>query len=393
MGATPAPPSVPITTEIVETWSDLDRLGSAWDDLVVRSRADSLFLRWDWIDAWRRAIGESVRPFVVVAREADGEVVGFAPLYAAPMRLVRFLPLRALRVLGDDQSGSEYPDWIVPKDREDEVTAALARALFAARGRWDCLWMPRMAGWTGAHDRTALACRREGMTCHVRDTDFSAFQLPARYEEYFQKLSGNARSTLRRRAKELEKQGATIEACRTPEELEPLLEALVRLNHLRWSAVGQTGTFVRKPLELQFYRLFTRRALERGWLRFFALRLAGEIRAVQIGYAYEKVFCQLQEGFDPEAPDGVGNVLRSRVIERCIEEGLTGYDFLGEHTEHKRRWLSESRSGHDVLVVAPNGISRLLLRIPIWPTGRYLRPIGLQGAAPDVAGRRASLDA
>ena len=87
------------------------------------------------------------------------------------------------------------------------------------------------------------------------------------------------------------------------------------------------------------------------------------------------MFHSLQEGFDPDATKGIGNVLRARVIARCIEEKLAGYDFLGTMSDHKRRWGAEERLGWDFLIGRPSLKNRLLFSRKIWPTGRYLRPV------------------
>jgi CelD/BcsL family acetyltransferase involved in cellulose biosynthesis len=123
----------------------------------------------------------------------------------------------------------------------------------------------------------------------------------------------------------------------------------------------------------RFYERFAPVALRAGWLRLYALRLDGAIRAVQYGYAYAHTFYQLQEGYDPEAPEGIGNVLREHAFKASIAEGLRAYDFLGEYTEHKRRWGAARRDGFDLLLGRPGLKNRTLFTRPVWPTGRFLR--------------------
>lgn len=387
MSASPAAPaagSEACRAELVEDWGSLRRLEPEWNPLLARSRADSLFLTWEWIDAWREAVGERVRPFVVALRDGRGRLQGVAPYYLARLRLLGCVSYRTLRTLGDYHSGAEYGDWIVSRERE-ELAPLLAAALAAARRRWDCIWMPNMAGWTGAQERVRAACAAAGFRVRERPREFSAAELPGDYADYWRSLSANARSTLQRQARRIEGEGTRFETCRARADLEAFLAALVELNHRRWSAAGGQGTFHRKPLELAFYRHFTGRAFERGWLRFFALRIGDAFKAVQIGYAYAGAFLQLQEGFDPGAAPGLGNVLRARAIEACIGEGLRSYDFLGEHTEHKRRWLAQPRQGRDLLAVWPSLKNALVLSAGVWPTGRFLRPRPIPspgGAAP-----------
>ena len=116
-------------------------------------------------------------------------------------------------------------------------------------------------------------------------------------------------------------------------------------------------------------------AWERGWLRFFAVREGPAFKAVQIGYVYDGVFHQLQEGFDPAGLAGIGNVLRGKAIEASIQEGVRAYDFLGGFGEHKRRWGARPRIGYDLLLGRRSLRTLPLFAAGFWPTGRYLRPV------------------
>ncbi len=365
-------------THVIDNWAGLRALEPEWNELLRRSRANCPFLTWEWATAWRAVAGDSIRPLVVVVRDETGALAGIGPFYLTSLRLGGIVSYRSLRILGDHQSGAEYLDWIVREDREREATLAIARALKGIGDRWDCMWIPYVSGWTGAHKRIAGACASLGFYCHERPNAFAALDLPADYSSYERSLSRNARAMLQKRRRQIfSLPGLSVERCRSEEELPAFLEALFDLNHRRWSTTGQAGTFVRKPLEAQFYREFTRVALARGWLRLFALKIGGEFKAVQSGYVYDRTFYQVQEGFDPRAPQGIGNVLRGKVIEHCIMEGLQTYDFLSGFTEHKRRWLAKPRTGHDLFIGRRGGLkTALLFSAEIWPTGRYLRPAG-----------------
>jgi len=365
--------STDFRVDFVDDWDELVRLRAGWNHLLEGSRSDTVFLTWEWIEAWREIVGRGLRPFVAVATHSDGSLAGIAPCYLARLRLLKVIPCRTLRVLGDRHTGAEYGDWIAEAGREAEIGAALARGLAGARRRWDCIWMPNVAGWTGVHDRIVTPCRAAGLRVRERPMEFSAARLPPDPAEYWKALSGNLRSSLKRQRRSAEASGVRFETCTSQGELTAFLGALDVLNHRHWSAEGSIGTFRRKPLELAFYRRFTGEALSRGWLRFFALKLGDEFKAVQIGYAYKGSFLQLQEGFDPEGPPGLGNVLRSMVVESCIREGITTYDFLGEHTEHKRRWLADARPGGDLMITNSRPLSAALRRAAVWPTGRFLR--------------------
>lgn len=373
-----------VKAEIVGDWAAVESLAPEWNELLRRSRADSPFLTWEWIAAWRAAVGGSVPPLVVVVRDGRGALVGLGPFYLSSLRLGGVVRYRALRILGDQSSGAEYSDWIVREDKEEEAARAIALALAEAPGRWDCLWAPAVAGWTGAPERVGLAAAAAGLHCHERPRDFSAVELPADYASFERSLSENHRSMLKRRRKQvMALPGASFERCVREEDRPAFLEALFDLNHRRWSAEGQVGTFVRKAAEARFYREFTRKALERGWLALFAIKIGGELKAVQAGYVYGGVCYQTQEGFDPDGPSGIGNVLRSMAIERLVAENVRTYDFLGEWSEHKRRWGATRRTGCDFFI-GRRGLKTAVLfsAAEVWPTGRFLRPASLEPVGP-----------
>ena len=359
-------------TQVITNLADLHVLRSEWDHLLGSSAADSIFLTWEWIEAWLDAVRPGARLLVVAVRDANGRLAAVAPFYQGRLRLVGVMPYRCLRVLGDEESGAEYPDLIVRRGGEDEFVPHLAQALLEQRNAWDCLWLPSVSGWTGVLKRTQELCRSGGFRLHARSRDFAALDLPPTHEAYMQSLSHKRRAYLRREWRNLKASGR-VEWLRaeTESHVSELHAALFDLHQRRWSAVGQSGAFLRTPRLVRFYERFAASALRRGWLRVFGLNVDGRWRAVQYGYAYHGTFYALQEGYDPDLP-GVGNLLRNLVFKACIAEGLARYDFLADCTEHKRLWRAEPRYGHDLFIGRPTLKNTLLFTRPVWPTGRFL---------------------
>ena len=247
--------------------------------------------------------------------------------------------------MADLPTGADYPDWIVRRDHDVAATAAIVEALDDTAG-WDCVWMSNMAGWTGSIERIIASCPPAACSAGRVPASFRRSQLPSQMPTYLRGLSKNKRQQLRAETKRImERPAVEIRRCETEDQLPEFLDALFELHHRRWHDKGQAGAFNEQPQEAAFYRRFTRVALRNGWLRLYGLLDGGDFKAVQIGYVYRNVFHQLQEGFDPAYLHGAGNVLRTRVIETCINEGIEAYDFLGEMSEHKRRWLARSGWG------------------------------------------------
>lgn len=366
--------TVAMKTEVIENWSGLESLAEEWNKLLRQSRADTVFLTWEWVRSWISVTERSPKPFVITVRSMNGDLLGLAPFYVVKYRLLKLVPYRILRIMADYPTGAEFPDWIVHRDYEVETMREIAISLRSHGKRWDCIWMPNIAAWTGATERILQACREAGLLCHSRPASFSGFELPKSVNGFLEALSSNMRSVVRRQVKKISgREGVVIDRCMTSESLPDFLQALFDLHYRRWRLKGEEGTFRRKPDERLFYEQFTPAALRAGWLRLYALKERGEFKAVQIGYVYNNIFHLLQEGFDPDYTDGVGNVLRLHIIEACITEGIVTYDFLGGVSEHKRRWQAKERLGSDVMIGRPAWMNRIIIRNGIWPTGRFLR--------------------
>ncbi len=361
---------------VLHEWHRVLALEGEWGELLERSGADKLFLSWEWLSAWYDVVGKTRSPYVVTVHDSTGRLVGLAPFYRAKARLLGAMPYRGLRLIADYPTGSEYLDWIVERERADSVVEVIAHHL-AKRGDWDFVWLPYCAEWTGAAGRLVRACGNAGLGTRTRDETYAAMPLPGSFDEYLKTLSSKRRGKVRqaiRRA--LEEAGARVVRCERRDDVGGFLDALFDLHGRRWHERGELGTFRKKPTEAAFYRRFAPAAFEKGWLRLAAIVRDDTFVAVQLGYARDGVFYQIQEGFDPKT-DGVGNALRASMIDWCIRDGLSTYDFLAGFSEGKARWGASPRPGRDLFITRPGLRSLPLGGIDLWPTGRYLRFAGL----------------
>ncbi len=360
---------------LVTDWREFIRLENEWREVFLRSNSKSLFMTWEWVSSCGEAVNWQLEPFVIVVKDANNVVVGIAPFYVNHYRLFGLFPYRILQLLPDTVKGSEYMEFLVQGDCQHAIYESIIRYLRRQSKHWDCLWICRVSGWSGAVDRIKNSCREIGFRHNFRRMSFSAMRLPATFPEFLKQLSSGARSQLRRELRRVgSDQNIRFVECKLHDDLGRYLDALFYLHGLRWQSVGQSGSFARTPTEAKFHELFAPIALRNNWLRLSALMCDGSFRAVQIGYVYDHTYNSLQEGFDPSAVRGAGNALRGHVIENLIDEGIHEYDFLGGHTEHKRRWSANERFGAEFMIASKSFKGWLTRRIGLWPTGRYLRP-------------------
>jgi CelD/BcsL family acetyltransferase involved in cellulose biosynthesis len=358
---------------LIDNWPDFYTLSDEWDLLLQKSSADTIFLTWDWVSSWVEIWQENYKPYVLLVRDENDVLIGVAPFYIGECRLLGLLKYSTLRIIGDVNSGAEYPAWMVKIGIESDVSTCIAAELSHRYSEWDFIWMPRVAGWINAHQHVLQACKQVGLLVNIRPADFSTILVPQEFSEFEAQQSRNRRQQMRRRIRKVFlSDDVEILQCVNQEDVSFYLDQLFSLNNKRWNSVEKSGTFYRKPQEAEFYRKFIPRALKNGWLSFFLLRNNEGVKAVQVGYVYKNIFHQLQEGFDPDFLPGTGTVLRWHIIKNCIQRGVDCYDFLGGITEHKRRWGAIQRVGHDVFIGSPRVKNNLILWGRAWPTGKYL---------------------
>ena len=364
--------------QLIDDWADVDPLAGEWTALLSQSDADSLFLSWPWLEAWRRVHQTEYRPLILTVRDADERLIGIAPCYLTELQLLGRLRYQTLRILGDTESGAEYPNFIALDRDAATIKQYLLTELTELRHHWDLLWLPRLAGW---HDSIATLeqalTQTPNLAFHKRPAEFSAIALPDEMSDFLGTLSKSLRTNIRQTEQKLHRHGELrIRRCQSVDEVAFFLEQLFVLHQQRWQHVGQPGAFARRPKMAEFYRHFVPQAQAAGWLRFYLLEVDNHARAAQIGYCYNNRFYALQEGFDPRFIQGAGQLLRARAIEDCISQGLKEYDFLGEFSNHKRRWRATARTGYDFLVWNNNPRNAIFRWRALWPTGRWLRSPG-----------------
>ena len=342
-------------------------LKEEWNDLLSSSKSNTIFLTWEWMQAWWKCFRAEERPWLVVVKEASGRTVGIAPFCLTLEPGVGGLPIKCLRFLADRSAGSEYLDFIVRQGDEEKILNAIFKYLGDQHSFWDIIrlklipadspTLPLLANWAR---HTSQTLRKEPAVC-------SAIPLPKSWDSYLQTLQPRFRTSLRSKTRNLA-QGHKVKVFQSLDvaQLPAHLEAMFKLHQARWEQAGKPGSFRSAP-KRQFYQTIAERFSEKGWLRFYLLMVDGEILAAQFGFAYNRILFHLQEGTCLTNPTwSVGNVLRAHVVREIIDEGFTEYDFLGGVTFHKKNWGALPKYACNVVVSKRSVIPFLSTSIPYW---------------------------
>jgi CelD/BcsL family acetyltransferase involved in cellulose biosynthesis len=362
--------------ELIRDWPDFYVMENEWNDLLISSESNTLFLTWEWITSWIDTLGKiNLLPLIILIRGENGKLIGAAPFYFMHYRLFKIFKFKCLRVMGEDRVSGEYPDAIVNKEFQQEVMMLFSKILNDIKKEWDFLWIPKTNYQKGERCPLLKEIQNEKWNMQDRPTLFSSFSLPQSMDQYLGRFSSKTRNTLSRYKKKILKNDFKFYKITQQKNLDDNLEMFFELHHKRWEKEKQVGSFMKRRYLKTFYKSFVPKALDNGWLRFYKLEVDGQCRAMQIGYVYNDIFHQMQEAFDPLFTDGVGNVLRLLVIEDLIGEKVKTYDFLGGFTKHKERWKAQKRIGQDLLIVNDKVKNKILFTKKIWPSGRLLKPV------------------
>ncbi len=336
----PVTDALGIKTIVLTEEQDFDRLQVEWDQLLDESKDGGYFLRYAWNHLWWRTYSPPNSHLLLIAcRDEYGQLIGLAPFYWRQSSL----GLREIYFLGTgiEIKTSEYLNLLVKQGYEQVVAHAIACTL-QRRNDWDRLFLwgvPETEAFQ--HFQAALGKKAIVEICdrthHVAtDVDWETFR---------QSLGSATRKKVDYHYRRLFKaHHCEFRRIETLEELQPAIDALIRLHQLRWESKGEPGSF-RLPRFESFLREIAEKNLAEGRLRLWTLTIDGQIATAQIAFFDRGIAHVFQGGFDPAYADyRIGNVIFWLCIKDCIEsDDVQEFDFMGGGAAYKKLWTKEGR--------------------------------------------------
>ena len=360
-------------------------LRDEWNDLLRRSRSDTIFLTWEWQTTWWRYLGASRGPLYLLAAHDAGRLVGILPLY-----LSDDAGLRTLQVVGCIEV-SDYLDLIVEAGQEEPVYAAFlawltgpSTALRSAQDAstplhpiggilsgterrvrsevegagpdapwWDMVDLCNQPAASLAHVQLAEMARAAGWAIEVFQEDVCpVITLPRlevtgasesaghfqMWESYLDSLDKKERHEIRRKLRWLEREApeAQVRLVTGGPEMDAALATFIALHRLSSRA---KDAFMTDEMQ-DFFRAIAAILAERGWLQLSFLEIAGQPVASYFCFDYGNQTLVYNSGYDPQASPQLspGWVLLARLIEHAIAQGRTRFDFLQGNEDYKHRF-------------------------------------------------------
>ena len=324
--------------ELVTAPERLVELRPQWNALLQSSAADTLFLTWEWVNAWVGCfLEDDDRELSILVLTKDDKIIGIAPFYIAVVPKGP-LGLREVRLLGYPQAGSDYLDVFAERGRERSVADAVYDFLFGeGRSLWDRLALSDIRAESLFLLYFTNRLDEAGKYFTVELSAYCpTFRLPRRGEDFLAGLSSNRREQFRRHRRVLGREPGLV---RTRHSTRQSPEALERFFELYARATPYEG----ERLHALLARFVEDLPFD-GDVQIDAAESDGRWVAGLLHMRYRDTLYMylmaIDKGFLPKI--SIGNVLVGESIEAAIEDGLLTYDFLKGAEDYKFHWANNN---------------------------------------------------
>jgi len=344
-----------LSVEVIRGPNALIELRPLWNSLLQQSDANTIFLTWEWLDAWWNAYGSTFDLIVLKCSATDGQVVGLAPFFRVRESIGLRISGYSLHLLGDVTGGSEKLDWIIRNGWEGLAVGSILDWLETASLAWDIYFYETVRPDSKVANIVSSECEKRGWFKLRGERSTYRVPVAASWDEYLNSLSKKMRSGIQQQVRRANRTFAVCaRRCESPEQLETDLQTLFALHAKRWQERGKTGNLFQADKQL-FYRDLAKGCLANDWLEFWILEFDGKPVACEFGFCYDGVYSFLQGGFDPEfGVYSVGVVLRASIMQSVIARGFRLYDFLLGEDDYKERWGGQKYPLADYAYARPN---------------------------------------
>ena len=318
-----------LTARVIRDCNSLRELSGEWTQLWERCGQLTTFQRPEWLLPWVEAF--QPHKLCVVEVRSDRQLRGLAPMFCYERDGERVLaPLGA--------GITDYLDWLIHPEAAEETVHKILEHLETWDEPWDSLDLPDVPEFSALRKHAdVLSLRR------VSQQVCPALRLPYEARELRAVIPERQRKNLRTARNRLQRAGAAHVEIANAQTLPEFLDALLHLHSMRWQHFGMPGVLSEECVQ-KFHERSAPELLRAGVLRFYGLRLQGELIAVLHTLCErDAIYCYLQ-GFDPEYSFvSPGMQIIAAVIQDAIREGKRTVDFLRGAEPYKYSWGARDR--------------------------------------------------
>lgn len=318
------------SVEVVDSAESFLALQQEWNALA--DRLGYPLLRHELFAAVIEAQRERHPLMILVLRDGENAVRGIAPL-----RLKGRLGAKRLEFISHDL---HEPNGLLYTD--DDALKVLVRTLFGAG-------LPVRLNRL-IDDGAEIACIKEieGGSRRFHYTNAGSIlrvPLSTNFGDVEKGISANRRHNLRRLRKRAEELGVVEFIACSPNGLnvDKYLDEVFQIEASGWKGRGGSA-ILSDPEKRRFFRLYGQAAAQRGTLRIYIMRIAGQTAAVRLAVVGSGRLWELKIGYDERWRScSPGILMTHETLRHASQEGLTSHEFLGMSADWERIWPCEER--------------------------------------------------
>ena len=350
---------------VVESLDEWREKAGEWNDLLLQSSSDSIFLTWEWLYTWAECFLTERRKLFILLVYNNDELVGIAPwcIHHTNSKLIK---LKQIEFLGTLEVGSDYLDVFSRKGKEREVATQIYNFLFEnVPSVWDSLMLKDLPSNSLFFLHFIDKIEEEGKYVEIRRGSFSPFvSLPGSKSDFVASLSPHRKQQYRRHLRILQTQNKVVHRSFVGRDVEAVLDDFL-------SFFSEKKGYSNEQFFL-FLKTFALKSIEKQWVQIDML-ISDTSKIVclyQLRYrdSLSQYLMVTDKSFNPKL--SVGNILVELCLENAISEKVSIYDFLKGTEPYKFHWANGGRSSMD-LFFCQRKVSALLTVM-----GRFLKYLG-----------------
>jgi len=352
----------------IDRYDDFLNIKDEWSNFLERCD-HTVFSTWEWLSTWWKHFGNNRRLVLLLAKEGD-DILGTAPLMYSVHSM---FGLRRGKIEFIGTPDSDYNDFIIAAGKEVQCIDLFIDYLNSFSENWDCIDL------TDIPENSGSLSYLKRISQNFKPVHKCPYLLlPKSYDLFLKDLSRKTRSHLRKDLRRAEKNFKVEFAdYSVVQSLVDGMKIFFELHQERWESKGFSGVFADQKIcsfNLEIAKSFS----QRGWLGLFLLFFSGNPVAALYGFKYRSKFYYYLPGFDPRySRYGVGNLIVSHVIAKCIQEKLVEFDFLRGAENYKSRWNTKERWNRQSVLIREGLIANIenWLYDEYWSRGNRLKDL------------------
>jgi CelD/BcsL family acetyltransferase involved in cellulose biosynthesis len=335
--------------EVIRTLAEMNSLQEEWNALLLKSASDVPFLRHEYLTTWWQTLGggewQSGDLYIVTGRQADGSLVGIAPLFFSHNRSGE----PALLLLGSIEI-SDYLDFILPVEHissfMEELFAHLAGPQAPA---WSVLDWYNFVDSSATLPAAQEAAKRRNWSFTLEPLQHCPYiPLPGNWETYLASIDKKQRHEIRRKMRRAETEFEPTHWYIVQDEagVESGIEDFMSM----MAQDPAKNCFLTEAMRAQF-RASIKAAFRAGWLQLSFLEINGQKAASYLNFDYNNRLwiynSALNFTYREYSP---GWVLLGNLLKWANDNKRQHFDFMRGDEDYKYRFGAVDRRVVRVIV-------------------------------------------